>query len=84
MMLLKLGSAVTLSLLISGETPSQWVEQNFTREYQEKECRGELADKQKIWLYEARARRVVPPFSPEWCRQLGIVPFTDMYKESGS
>ena len=63
----------------AGAVPASVVEAAFTVEYQMKECRGVLSVKQKAWLYEAGARRIVPPFSPAWCRKLGVVPFTDFY-----
>lgn len=81
-----IGFLVTLSPLTSWgqDRLPKAVEKTFTIEAQKKECRGGLSDKQKIWLYEARARKIVPPFSPDWCLRLGIVPFTEMFKENSS
>jgi len=47
------------------------------------ECRGELKDNQKIWLYEARARKVVPDFSIARCVGWGIIPYDYMDAEGG-
>ena len=43
-----------------------------------------MTDKQKIWLYEARARRIVGPFSEQRCYDMGIVPFTVLDPQKGT
>lgn len=69
---LLIGLSATHSLASDEEPPP------YPLEWQKKECLGVLSDKQKLWLYEARARKVVPPFSAEWCRIWNLPAFTDV------
>jgi hypothetical protein len=42
-----------------------------------KECAGALTVKEKLWFYEGRAHKALPPFSASFCRSIGVKPFTE-------
>lgn len=75
-MIRKIGFATILLLPLSAEAHERpamegW-ESHFTPEMQIAECRGEINDEMKIWLYEARKRRIIPDFSLQRCVDLGV------------